>query len=169
MKKKFIENWVASTKFKIYACHKNDIGTKADEDVHYHVWSVEILAQNNKLNRDSIVFNFKTIAPFIFGILNNQNLNDVLENKGKYISKEYLEYTDDVSTEPSNEVIGQLIGRLVTSKITYDNPEMFGIEVSANFDKIDNIKKNENCKNKKVRLSAETHVQYSCKEIRKQV
>jgi len=165
MNKKYVENWTISTKFLFHASHQNYIGSKVDEELHSHTWSVEIVGQHNKLNNDGVLFSFKTIAEFVFDLLNDRNLNDLLENRGKYIDEKYLPYITEIINEPTNEVIQKLVGRLIIAKISMEDPEMSDILINVIFKKVDGIKTNLDIDEQDLNLNCETTCQYTCKQI----
>lgn len=146
--KKITENWEDGTNFLFTATHKNNIGTDVDEEFHSHTWGVEIVASANKLNKQEVLFNYKTISSFILGLLDNENINERLENRTKHIDKKYLPYIKDVSNEPTNEVLAKLIARLSYAKIIDKYENCDDLEVTVILRKKDGTKANEDTKNK---------------------
>lgn len=155
--------FVNAIEMLLYAYHKNHIGTSVDEKLHAHLWTVIIKATHDRLSRNYILFNFKTISSFVSDLLEDKNINEVLENTEKYVPEKLLPYVVDIPTEPTNAVIELFLTKLIGNLLVQNDQNLKGIEIEVSLDKEDGMKE-QYLQDKKKNSTIIIRTHSSCKE-----
>ena len=68
-------------KFEVAASHKLSLSYDSPcENLHGHNWIITVYCQNDKLDADGMVIDFKVIKDIIHGAMDHSYLNDIFPN-----------------------------------------------------------------------------------------